>query len=193
MAEQLGLHRPRGYGHHPHADVRHLFPDVLGQGMHRKLGGAVGGMVRESLATGDGADVDDGAAAARLHSGQHGMHAVQHPHDIDVEHLLPLGRILHIGLTQQHDASIVDQTAHWAELRLGLLDGSLHGGGVGDVDADTECFGQVQRLHGLDPAGQQQQGVTGGREGAGDGGTDPGGGTGDHDEGLGHGYFLLIH
>ncbi|MNV18297.1 hypothetical protein D3C71_1091190 [compost metagenome] len=121
------------------------------------------------------------------------MHAVQHPHHIDVEHLLPLGGILHVGLTQQHDARVVDQAAHRAESGFRLLDGCLHGGGVGDVDPDTERIGQVQRLHGLDPAGQQQQGVTSGREDAGDGGTDPGGGTGDHDEGLGHGYFLLIH
>ena len=95
-------------------------------------------------------------------------------------------------MSQQHDAGVVDQTADRTELRLGLLDGGLHGGGVGHINPDAEGIGQRQRLHGLDPAGQQQQRMAGGGEGAGNGGTDPGGGTGDHDERLGHDVFLLI-
>ena len=120
------------------------------------------------------------------------MDAVQHPHHVDVEHLLPFGGILHIGLTQQHDASVVDHAAHRAKFGFCLLDGGLHGGGVGHIDPDAEGIGQIQCLHLLDPAGQQQQRMTGSREGAGDGGTDPGGGAGDHDERFGHGSFLLI-
>jgi hypothetical protein len=43
------------------------------------------------------------------------VHAIQNPHHVDVEHLLPLGGILHVGLSQQHDAGIVDQTSHRAD------------------------------------------------------------------------------
>ena len=56
------------------------------------------------------------AAAAGLHASQYRMHAISEPHHVDVEHLLPLRLGSCVGLSQQHDAGIVDKTSHRAEL-----------------------------------------------------------------------------
>ncbi|MNQ42387.1 hypothetical protein D3C85_560900 [compost metagenome] len=109
--------------------------------MYRELGAHVGHVVGEGLAPGHGADIDDRAMLALDHAGYYGMNAVEQAFYIDVEHLLPLCRVLGRDVPQQHDAGIIDQGVGRAELCFGVFDRLNQGRTVGDVDATAQRVG----------------------------------------------------
>ena len=113
-----------------------------------------------------------------------GVHAVQDALDVHVQHAAPFFRILARDVAQQHDARVVDDGVGGAETRLGFLNRCRQRLAVGHVHGTRQRVGQVQRLHGFQPAGQQQQRMAVGREEAGGGQADAGTGAGDDDERL---------
>lgn len=186
MPEQLGFHRARGDGHHPHVVRRQFFAQVLRQAMYGKLAADIGHMVGEGLAPGHGADVDQGAVPTLTHAADQRMHAVEQAFDVDVEHALPLLRVLIVHLPQQHHPGIVHQRIGWAMQGFGLLYGGNQRRAVADIHGAAQAVGQRQRLQALQAPGDQQQRVAGGSEQAGSGRADAGTGAGDDDEGLVH-------
>ncbi|MNP64649.1 hypothetical protein D3C76_1601630 [compost metagenome] len=123
--------------------------------MHGEFGADIGHVIRESLAPGHRADIDDRTVLALDHAGHHRVHAVEQALHIHIEHLVPLGRVLFAHLAQQHHPGVVDQGIGRAELCFGLGNGGEQDGTVGDVDTTAEAVGQRQGFQALDAPGQQ--------------------------------------
>ena len=125
---------------------------------------------------------------ARRHVGDHGLGAVQHALQIDVD-LAGKGLGLDIGEGARiGHAGIVDQAGGLAEFLLGVADGALQRGIVGDIGRGIGRAVGRQSVHRLHVSGDQQQGVALLGKGAGQGEADAGARSGDDDERSGHGW-----
>lgn len=94
-------------------------------------------MIREGFTTSDRTNGDDSSYFAGFHIAQYCMDSVEDTHDIDVEHTAPFGWILSVGLTQQHDAGVINQSAYGIRLIDCFSYCSLNGFIVSDIYADT--------------------------------------------------------
>ncbi|MNL37476.1 hypothetical protein D3C87_1596210 [compost metagenome] len=166
------------------------------------LGGGISRHRRRRVQTGRRRHVEHMARPAGLeHLRDEVIAAMHHPHHVDVQHPLPVGKVALQELAQVADAGVVDQHVERPERGMELLGQFPHGFAAGDIElmdgaAGTE--GLDVHLHlperneidvgGNDqgaPAGECQRG----------GATDAGSGASDQDVlvfkfGGGHGNLL---
>ena len=95
----------------------------------------------------DRGDVDDRAAAGRLHRLDRSLHAEERAGQVDVDDLLPLRHVELADLAQRDDAGVVDQNVELAELVDRGGDRGVPLVGLGDVEVDvargvTDLVGQ---------------------------------------------------
>ncbi len=96
-----------------------------GQAEKRHLGRGVGGSADQRAFAADRPDVDHRPGAARDHRRQHGTGHQEHPGDVDIERLLPVGEIdLPQRSRRAADGAVVDQYVDVAE---SVEDGLRHG------------------------------------------------------------------
>ena len=107
---------------------------ALGQRVHARLGGAVGGMERGAAdLAGQRADVDDPPAAASAHHLERRGAAVEGAGEVDLDDPLPVGRIGFEHLDHAQDSCGVDPKLQGARLGRGALGQGEHSGAIGHV------------------------------------------------------------
>ena len=112
-----------------------LVGGVAGEAEQPRLRGAVVGAAAErNAAAGDRGDVDDRAAAARLHMRDHRLHAVERAAQIDRDDPVPIGdRHCRDGLAGDR-AGGIDQDVDAARLRRNLGGEPRESRAVGDIE-----------------------------------------------------------
>ena len=109
------------------------------------------------------------------------MHAIQQPFDVDIQHLLPLVRVLIVNVAQQHHPGVVHHRIQWPKLLFGFANCGGNRFTVGDIDGAAQGVRQIQRRHSVHTTRQQQQRVAAFRQQLRGGKANTGAGAGYHD------------
>ncbi len=172
-----------------HAGAGEFEAKGFGDLQFARLGRAVGGAAFVGDASGDGADVDDRAAGILHHERQAGARDAEHAEDIRLHHEFPVF-ILAVsdGFQTFRAAGVVDQHVELVGATTRPIDEGVYARGAGDIECGeyrvrcAKFFAfSGDGFESVQPAGTEQElrAFTG--KGAGGGGTESAGSTGDED------------
>jgi ubiquinone/menaquinone biosynthesis C-methylase UbiE len=132
----------------PDAPARKGGGERAREGDHSALGDGVGGLVGRVPEGVDGAEVDDGAAAAAAHRRDGGLAREHGPGQVDRQHAVPAGDVGGEQIAPVGGRGRVDQQVEPAERRLGGGHRPAGGHRMGDVAAQVAGAGRggVRRL-----------------------------------------------
>ena len=169
-------------------------PQPGGQVGQPGLGGAVGGQAREGGDAGHRRDVDQVAAPAREHAGQHLAAQLGGGEQVQGDHLLELvgGEVGEVG--GELDGRVVDQQVDRAVAGLDPRDQGAQGVAVGEVAGQGAAADlAARRVEGVAPAGDERDVGTGRGQPGGEPGADVTGGPGEEDVGTGDAHLASVH
>mmetsp|Transcript_41562 Transcript_41562/g.134259 ORF Transcript_41562/g.134259 Transcript_41562/m.134259 type:complete len:1307 (-) Transcript_41562:26-3946(-) len=171
------------------APVRVLLAQALAEGLREELRATVHREPREGLPPGVRGGHDDVPRAPGEHPGQHRGRGVQQALDVDVDFLVPLLLLQVLKARVVHHARIVHEDVDGPQGRLARLHEVFHLLAIRHINlarmvdgpaASSGIHVLADRLEVLEAASPNTHVRSGLAQGAGDRGTDAGGGSGDH-------------